>query len=306
MPLTWDNVNAITTRKILPKLVDNIFDSNPLLQRAKEKFYEKVDGGSTINKPLNYAQNTAGGWYSGTDTLTTTDVQVITAAEYAWKHQYQNITVLGTEEIRNSGDSAKLKLAKSKMEIAEKTMKDALGIGLYSAGTDAKSIAGLRVIVSTSQTVGGIAQGTYSWWQAQVDSSTTTTSLSAMQNRFSACRVDNDKPTVIMTTDTLYDVYWGLLQPQQRFQDSKTASAGFDSLMFNSTPVISDSHCPTNYMYFLNEKYLHLYYHPSENMKFEPFQKPVNQNVRVAKLYWSGAFGSSNNRMHGAFTALTA
>jgi hypothetical protein len=108
-----------------------------------------------------------------------------------------------------------------------------------------------------------------------------------------------------MTTDALYDIYWSLLQPQQRFQDSKTASAGFDSLMFNSTPVISDSHCPSGDMYFLNEKYLHLYYHPSQNMAFEPFLKPVNQNLRVAKLYWAGAFGSSNNRMHGAFTAIT-
>lgn len=69
MALTWDNVNAITTRKILPKVVDNIFGSNALVSRAKEKFYKKVDGGSTINQPLNYAQNGAGGWYTGTDTL---------------------------------------------------------------------------------------------------------------------------------------------------------------------------------------------------------------------------------------------
>ena len=305
MALTWDNVNAITTRKILPKLVDNIFDSNPLLKRAKEKFYEKVDGGTTINQPLNYAQNGAGGWYSGTDTLTTTDSQIITAAEYDWKFLYENITILGTEEIKNSGETAKLKLAKQKMEVAEKTMADRLGTGLYSNATDAKSIVGLQQIVGTSNTIGGISQSTYTWWAAQLNTSVTTLSLSAMQGRYSACRVDNDKPSVIMTTDALYDIYWSLLQPQQRFQDSKTASAGFDSLMFNSTPVISDSHCPSGDMYFLNEKYLHLYYHPSQNMNFEPFLKPVNQNLRVAKLYWAGAFGSSNNRMHGAFTAIT-
>lgn len=305
MPLTWDNVNAITTRKILPKVVDNIFDSNPLLKRGKEKFYEKVDGGSTINQPLNYAANGAGGWYSDTDTLSTADSQIITAAEYNWKFLYQNITILGTEEIKNSGETAKLKLAKQKMEVAEKTMADQLGTGLYSNATDAKSIVGLQQIVGTSNTIGGISQTTYTWWAAQLNSSTTTLSLSGMQSRYSACRVDNDKPTVIMTTDALYDIYWSLLQPQQRFQDSKTASAGFDSLMFNSTPVISDSHCPSGDMYFLNEKYLHLYYHPSQNMNFEPFLKPVNQNLRVAKLYWAGAFGSSNNRMHGAFTAIT-
>lgn len=229
----------------------------------------------------------------------------MTAAEYQWKFLYQNITILGTEEVKNSGDSAKLDLAKTKMEIAEKTMKDLLGTGLYSNATDAKSIVGLQQIVGTGNTIGGISQTTYSWWAAQLDSSTTTLSLSAMQTRFGACRVDSDKPTVIMTNETLYDIYWGLLQPQQRFQDTKTANAGFDSLMFNSTPVIVDSHVPTGDMYFLNENYLHLYYHPDNNMKFEPFLKPINQNVRVAKLYWAGAFGSSNNRMHGAFTSIT-
>jgi hypothetical protein len=41
-------------------------------------------------------------------------------------------------------------------------------------------------------------------------------------------------------------------------------------------------------------------------MRFEPFQKPVNQNVRLAKLYWAGAFGTDNARMHGKFTAVAA
>ncbi len=45
MALTYDQVNAITAKKFIPKLYDNIFDSNPLLQRAKKTSYQKVDGG---------------------------------------------------------------------------------------------------------------------------------------------------------------------------------------------------------------------------------------------------------------------
>lgn len=306
MALSYDQISAITQKKFIPKLYDNIFDSNPLLQRMKKKSYEKLDGGERIVVPLNYATVTASGWYSGADTLSTTDNEVITAAEYTWKQLYANISVTRSDELKNSGDSQILSLVKNKIKIAEKTMEDKLGTGIYSDGTDTKSIVGLRDIVATNQTVGGISQSSYSWWQAQVDSSTTTLTIAAMQSRDNVCTVNNDSPTVIATTRTLFNSFYGLLQPQQRFVDSETAKGGFSSLMFNGKPVITDSYCPANHMFFLNENYLHLFAHKDEDMRFEPFQKPINQNVKVAKIYWMGALGSSNNRLQGALTACTA
>lgn len=306
MALTYDQISSITEKKFLPKLVDNIFDSNPLLKRAKEKFYEKVDGGERIIVPLNYAQTTATGWYSGADTLSVTASEEISGCEYLWKQLYANIIISGVDERKNSGDAQILNLVKQKVMIAEKTMADQLGTGLYSSGTNAKSIVGLGSILSTSNTVGGISQSSYSWWQAQVDSTTTTLSLSAMQTLFNLCSIDNDSPTIIPTTRTVYNLYYGLLQPQQRFVDKSSASAGFATLMFNGTPVIVDSHATAAALYMLNEKYLHLFVHKDCDFAFEPFQKPVNQDVKLAKILWMGAFGSSNNRMHGLLSAITA
>lgn len=306
MPLTYDQLSAITLKKIVPKLVDNIFDSNPLLQRAKKKFYTSVDGGLSILQPLNYAQSAAGDWYAGADTLNINDTDVMTSAEYSWKQIFEPISISRADELKNAGDSGKLKLVKNKTMIAEKSIQDKMGTGLYNAGTNSKAIGGLRLIVATSSTVGGISQSSYSWWQSQVDSSTTTLSIAAMQSRHNLCSIGSDQPTVVMTTRSLYNSYYALLQPQQRFTDADTAKGGFDALMFNGIPVISDSHCPSGYMYFLNEDYLNLYYHPQEDFRFEAFQQPVNQNVKVAKIFWMGAFGSSNNRMHGVMSALTA
>lgn len=306
MALSYDQISAITQKKFIPKLVDNIFDSNPLLQRGKKKFYEKVDGGTSIMQPLNYALASASGWYSGADTLSTTDNDVMTAAEYQWRQIYVSMSINRLDEIKNSGDAAILKFVKQKTQIAEKTIMDNMGTALYNAGTDAKALHGLRHIVSASNTVGGISQSTYSWWAAQADASTTTLSIAAMQSRDQACTIGNEGPTVIITTRALYNGYYGLLQPQQRFMDSETAKGGFSSLMFNGKPVIVDSHCPSAHMYFLTEPYLHLYYHPDEDFRFEPFQKPINQNVKVAKIFWAGNLGSSNNRMHGVMSALTA
>jgi hypothetical protein len=306
MALSYDQISAITEKKFIPKLADNIFDSNPLLMRLKKKSLEKLDGGERIIVPLNYAQVTASGWYSGEETLSTTDNDVISAAEYTWKQLYANISIKRIDELKNSGDSQILSLVKNKVKIAEKTMEDKLGTGLYSDGSDSKSIVGLRDIVATDQSVGGISQSSYSWWQAQVDSSTTTLTIAAMQSRDNACTVNNDSPTVIVTTRTLYNSYYALLQPQQRFQDSESAKGGFSSLMFNGKPVLPDSYCPASNMFFLNENYLHLFVHKDEDMRFEPFAKPINQNVKVAKIYWAGALGSSNNRLHGRLSATTS
>jgi hypothetical protein len=69
MPLTWDQVSGITEKVFVKKLADNIFDSNPLLKRLKQKSYEKLSGGTSVMVPLNYATTTASGWYTGADTL---------------------------------------------------------------------------------------------------------------------------------------------------------------------------------------------------------------------------------------------
>jgi hypothetical protein len=305
MALTYDQISAITEKKFIPKLQDNIFDSNALFKKLNAK-KKKLDGGTSVIVPLNYAQSTAGGWYSGADTLSTVDNEVITGAEFQWAQQYQTISITGRDELKNMGDAQKVDFVKSKVQIAEKTMRDTFGTGLYNAGSDSKAIIGSRAFVTTGQTYGGISQVTYSWWQAQVDSTTTTLSISAMQSLWGSCTVDSDKPSMLISVQNIFDKYYALLQPQQRFTDEETAKGGFTNLMFNGAPYVVDSHAPSNYLYMFNLDYLDLYVHNERDFKFEKFEKPINQDVRVAKILWMGALASSNNRMHGVLSAITA
>lgn len=307
MALTYDQISAITEKKFIPKLIDNTFDSDPLLQRAKKKgWYEKLDGGTSVIYPLAYAQTSASDWYQGADTLSTTDNDQITGAEYNWKQIYANISITRRDELVNSGDAQKVNFVKSKTMLAEKTLIDKLGDGLYSAGTNSKSIVGLRVHVDATDSSGGISGSTYSWWASQEDSSTTTLTMAALQSMHTTLTINNDGPSVIMATRANYNRYYALLQPQQRFQDSETAKGGFANLMFNGIPFIAGSKVPTSHIFFLNEKYLHLSAHKDEDMRFEKFQKPINQNVQVAKIYWMGVFGVDNRRMHGKLSAVAA
>ena len=305
MALTYDQITAITEKKFIPKLVDNIFNANVLLKRLKAK-EKPQSGGDKVLVPLNYAKTTASGWYQGSETLSTTDAEEITSAEFDWKQLYANIAVTRRDELRNMGDAAIINFVKSKVEIAEKTIRDKLSTGLYNTGADSKQIQGLRLLLSTSNTYGGIAQGTYTWWAAQTDTTTTTLTLAAMQAMYGDCGEGTDYPDLLVGDQNMFDRYHALLTPQQRFASEDEARGGFKSLMFNGAPVVVDASAPSGDLMFLNMNYLDLYPHKDENFRLEPFVKPINQNVKVAKVYWMGVLAASNARRFGILDAITA
>ena len=192
------------------------------------------------------------------------------------------------------------------MKNAEKTMQQLLATGIYNAGTTTNAILGMQHFIATSNTVGGISQTTYSWWAAQLDSSTTAFSIAALQSSYTAASLNNESPTVIYATKANYNRYYGQLQPQQRFMDSDTAKGGFSSLMFNGVPFIADDFAPSNNIILLNENCVHLCVHKDEDMRFSGFQKPENQNIRLGQVFWMGALVSSNNRLHARLSAVAA
>lgn len=303
MALDFSQIQAVSRRHFIPKLVDNVFVGTPELRRGKEKSYKKIDGGEYIVQPLEYAEGNFQ-WYLGAETLNTSDVDTMTAAKFTWRQAAAPIVISRLDELKNMGDAQVIDFVKSKMKNAEKTMRQNMSEAFYNDGSDATAPHGLRSFISTANTFGGISQSANSWWQAQVDSSTTTLGLAALESVFMSCSEDNEEPTVAYTTKTLYGKYWSLLQPQQRFVDSESAKAGFKSLMFNGIPLLAASNCPASHLFFINENYLHLYAHSAEDMRMDDFERPRNQNVKVAHIFWAGNIGSSNNRYHGKLSAL--
>jgi hypothetical protein len=308
MALDYTELSATTQKYFYPKLVDNIFTSNILLMRAKKKgWYEKVGGGEKIVMPVAYALNTASGWYSGGESLTVTANDQITAAEFSWKQAHATISITGRDEAINGGSKESIiNFVRAKTQLCEKTLADNLGTGLYNVGTDADAIVGLRLAVDSAGTYGGINRTNYSWWSAQEDSTTTTLSLGLIQGMYGDCTVGSSHPTVITTTQDIYDIYIGKLQPMQRYQDSDTASSGFQNVMHAGTPVVVDNHCPANHMFFINEEFIRFIVHKDRDMKFMPFVRPTNQDVAVAHILWMGGLGVNNCRMHGKLGAITA
>jgi hypothetical protein len=304
MALTYGEISSITQDLFIPKLVDAIFGSNSLLARAKKKWTRLVDGGTQINVPLLYATTTAVGRFSGSDSLSTSSNDQISMATFDWCQYYANITITRLDELKNSGKSQVVSFVKAKVQAAEKSLANLLGTDIFADGSTTNAVDGLALIGAVTGTYGGIAKGSYSWWQAKQDTSTTAFSLPAFQALMGDCTVDNDKPTVAVTTQDIFDDAWASMTPMQRFTEKDTADAGFTNLLINGIPLLVDSHQTASYMHLINEKYIELVIHKDENFRFEPFIKPVNQAVSCAKVFLATALTCSNCRMQGQFSAL--
>lgn len=300
--ISWNNVNTLTERVALPRIVDQIFRSNPTINKLW-KNGTKLGGGAFITQHLAYAEG-PGGAFEGMESHDVSERDQFAPAIFNWKHYYVSITVRRADELKNSGKPAFAKLLTAKMKIAEKTMRNLLAQGLYSDGSNVKEITGFRAMVTASGVYGNISKTTNSWWQSKIDSTTTTLSIPAMRTLMGRCTEDSDTPDMLVTTQSIYDIYYGLLQPQQRFASESMAKGGFTSIMFEGRPLVVDSHCPTGYLYYFNTDYLDLISHQDENMRFEPFRRPFRQAGRSAFIYWFGNLTGSNCRFQGAMTAI--
>lgn len=299
-----DALTSITRKHRIKKLADQITEATPTLMKLKK---ESVSGGTDIRIPLEYAYITGAKWYAGDEALNTSANEKRIEAIYHVKQLDTPIVITEADRIKNSGPEKLLDLLDAEMKSAKNTAVDKFATGVFSAGTDSSSIVGLRVFGSASNSPGGLSQSTNSWWAAQVDSTTTNLTLGTMQELYESVTEGNDQPNLIVTYPGAFNRYWSLLQPQQRFQNDQTAKAGFRSLMFNAAEVVVDAYCPSNYLFMINlsKIYFKSYADRPFPGKMDPFQKPTNQDVRIAHNFWMGAFVSEENRKLGVMSALT-
>lgn len=300
----WNNVNTFTERVQMPRTRDQIFNSNPLMMKTWRKG-TKLSGGAFITQPLAYAEG-PGGVFEGMEPLDVSEVEQFTNALFNWKHYFASITIRRDDELKNAGPPAFARLLNQKMKIAQKTMRNKMAQGLYSDGTDPKAITGLRAMITGSGTTyGNISKTTNDWWRSTLRTETTLT-IGLMRKLMGQLTEDSDTPDLLVTTQLIYDIYYSLLQPQQRFASSQMARGGFQSILFEGRPLVVDSHCPTSNLFYLNTDYIDMVSHRRENMRFEPFRRPFRQAGRSAFIFWFGNLTGSNCRFQGRFTSITS
>jgi len=308
----FDALLSTTLANYRNQLTDNVFTARPLTYMLMEKGrIRMLNGGTKIVEPLIYGQNSTVASYSGYDTISLTAQDGISAAEYDWKQYAASIAISGIEEAKNNGEQEIINLLEAKIMQAEESMREGFNQMFFGDGTgnSGKNWNGLGNIVESGNTVGGInsaaGQGN-DWWRSYEENTAGALTLAYMNTAYNSVSVGNDHPDAVLTTQTLFEKYEALLQPQLRYTDTKTADAGFQNLLFKAAPVMYDVHATAGVVYFLNTKYLTLVGHSGKWFQQTEFVRPENLDARYALIMCYGNLTCRNRAKQGKLTAKTA
>jgi hypothetical protein len=308
----FDALLSTTIANYRDQLTDNVFTARPLTNHLVSRGrIRMLNGGTKIVEPLIYGQNSTVASYSGYDTISLTPQEGISAAEFEWKQYAASIAISGIEEAKNNGEQEIINLLEAKIMQAEESLREGFNQMFFSDGTgnSGKNWNGLGNLIESGNTVGGInsasGQGN-DWWRSYEENTAGALTLAQMATAYNTVSVGNDHPDLVLTTQTLFEKYESLLQPQLRYTDTATADAGFQNLLFKAAPVTYDVHAPAGTMFFINSKYLTLVGHTGKWFENTPFVRPENMDARYALIMCYGNLTIRNRAKQGKLTAKTA
>lgn len=183
-------------------------------------------------------------------------------------------------------------------------------------------------------TIGGLSRSTYSTLCSTVTASSGTLSLAKLNTLYNAITSGSQKPSVIVTTETIFGLYEQLLQPQERIMKNVgmvkglRSGTGFVGLDYRGVPVLQDEKCTSGVLFMLNEDFLDFYALPmkdTEPVKYRSSDiegndysevmglgfsttgwiRPVNQAALVQHIFLGGQLVTTNPKRHGKLTGIT-
>lgn len=331
-------------------MFDQVFKDSAFLAALRNKgAVQKQNGGERIRAPLMYADNSTIKSYSGEETLDTTLQDGMTTAFYEWREIGGTIGITRKEERQNSGEAALLSLLQSKIKQAEMTMREELNRQLlqgtvsgatFVPGNSAKDLYPLgyflRKVNSTDPTTGGnvgnISGSTYSWWRhvtGRADSGTLDTGNAmavnvttyaglkvALRRLHNHCsRGSGGAPDLGVADQVTFETYENALDTQVRYQDTKMADMGFDSIKLRGMTLIWDEVVPDidsgttaitkGTCFMLNTNFYKLIIDSQTDIVTTPFVEPENQTVKTAKILFMGNSAVSSLRKHGVLYGIS-
>ena len=322
-----------TDRYYRPKFVDQLYNSNATLYMLR-KGAKLISGGTSIEVPSLVANTGNFSFHTKAETYTASDVDQFDAARFEWKLAQQPVVIFEQDLLMN-GDSKERRLSHvaARNMAAALEMGDGIGDALYDTDHTADSAidsidhavddAAGDGIGTNNFTYGAITRqttGVHALWNSNIDDTTTTTSLGAIQTSYGSATEGSEHPNLGVTSQVGFNRLWVLYSPFQRIGTDLDGKLGFQSLNVNGQPVVVDSHVPRaaganttgavgtgpDFFYWLNLNHLYMVAHKQAFFTFRASPMPVNQWVNIGHYHFMGNVVCDAPRYQAKMSALVA
>jgi hypothetical protein len=267
-------MNAVTRRAIIPKMVVQIYSSVPMLSILMRNAHRAKGGLSQVSVGVQGSQYVNAAWSGYSGGFTQPTVQAA-AQQAAWNLSLMTIPIplLGMESLMQSSETV-IPLVKLRMADAKTVGVQFLSNALFgSNASNPLAMNGLLDVYDDGTTVaqyGGITRsGTGSFWKSNVYSTSINPTRATMVSRIMQLTklAGGESPDFIIMSmgdwTTLLTDYMQAEQfhttPNTRYGNDDAINAGFRALMLGNTPILADPFCQNGTAYLINSRYLALY-----------------------------------------------
>lgn len=278
-----NELNAVTRRAFIPKLVVQIYQAAPLLSLMIRNAQRAAGGLNQVTIPIQNAQLVNASWtdYSGGFPIPATQT-AIQDAGWNLSILVTPIPLLGTESATQSTEAV-VPLIRARFADAKTVMVQTLSSALYSraAATTSNNTAinGLPDIYddgTNTATYGGINRSSVPQWKGGYYTSSITPGRATMLTQLAATTyaAGGEEPDIVIMSPSDWATLMEDFLTQEQFRTDPTMrygkddpiNAGFSCVMLANTPFLADPFCPKGTAYVINSKYLSLFI--SEWMNF--------------------------------------
>lgn len=322
MPLTYNDISAITTAHIIPEIVDEYYKVSPVFTLIfKGEGTRAFPGGMQIQQPIQYAPTKAGAFAAGAP-FDISYVQTDTAMVFNLKFYYANVTLRQTDLAFNRGPDAKMSYVEEKMINGSQALVASLIGDFYGDGqgqvTPQISLDGLLAAYDdgsnypsyggiTRAAIGSGANTGINGYYANIGGPL---SLTRLQTAYGQATFGNHQPNLLATTQVIYNSIFNKLTPMQRVNDNTPdiVSYGFEAIRYNNRRLVVDQYCPAGYLFGMNTGFItaHISDHDLFGFGWTGFKELPNSLDAAAQQIFGGNIVVSAPRLGFVLAGISA
>lgn len=316
------NVYNFSTARAAATVVDGILNYPAFMSRMLYNGVEfkgnKAQGEQpTIIQDVKIAGRTQFQWFDGLEGLNSSAENVVVQLQFNDAHATMPMVEIMTESFAREGAGEDVDYPEFEYEDALNETVQGLSIAAFGIGGGDQPL-GLEGVVDAGAnllTYGGQTRATYSSLNATVTASSGTMTLAKLATLRStiADQGPKENPTVIVTTDTIANLYEQFLTPtvQRQYQTmpvggqfpvatpAPSMGQGFGGVnTYSGIPIIRDKQATSGVLYMLNENYLKWYGRTTVPKSFKEFVSPVKMGK---KSVVEGQVSENPSNYHGFF-----